>query len=101
MTNPDSHLRLDQMYTNSFQKNWELPLFTDYNGEASTFKDVAGRIEALKITMSKAELKPGDKIAIYARNSTNWATAFFSIMAFKGLSFPFCRILHPITHTIF
>lgn len=88
MTNPDSHLRLDQMYTNSFQKNWELPLFTDYNGEASTFKDVAGRIEALKITMSKAELKPGDKIAIYARNSTNWATAFFSIMAFKGVVVP-------------
>jgi len=38
--------------------------------------------------MKNAGLKPGDKIALYARNSANWATIFFSIMAFKGVATP-------------
>ncbi|NIU87712.1 MAG: AMP-binding protein, partial [Nitrosopumilaceae archaeon] len=88
MKNPDSHVRLDQMYTNAFQQYWDLPLFTDYSGETYTFKEIAERIEELKITMKEAGLEPGDKIAIYARNSTNWAITFFSIVAFGGVVVP-------------
>ncbi|MCC5914590.1 MAG: AMP-binding protein [Balneolaceae bacterium] len=88
MAETDSTLRLDQIYTTSFQKNWELPLFTDYGGDTASFRDIAKRIEALKSTMNRAGLKPGDKIAIYARNSSNWATSFFSIMAFEGVIVP-------------
>ncbi|MFO7800000.1 MAG: AMP-binding protein [Rhodohalobacter sp.] len=76
------------MYTEAFQKNWESPLFTDYGGQTSSYGEVANQIEALKITLKKAGLKPGDKIAIYARNSSNWATVFFSIMAFEGVVVP-------------
>lgn len=82
------HLRLDQMYTTAFQQNWDRPLFTDYDGKTSTYGEVANQIEALKITLSEAGLKPGDKVAIYARNSSNWATTFFSIMAFGGVIVP-------------
>ncbi len=88
MNNSDSQLRLHQMYTITFQQNWESPLFTDYGGETATFEDVARKIEALKATLRDAGLKPGDKIAIYARNSSNWATTFFSIMAFEGVVVP-------------
>ena len=80
--------RLDQMYTTAFQQNWDRPLFTDYDGKTSTYGEVANQIEALKITLSEAGLKPGDKVAIYARNSSNWATTFFSIMAFGGVIVP-------------
>jgi len=83
-----SQSRLDQMYTTAFQENWENPLFTDYGSKTSTFGEVATQIESLKITMKEAGLKPGDKIAIYARNSSKWATIFFSIMAFKGVVVP-------------
>ncbi|MGM0745441.1 MAG: AMP-binding protein [Bacteroidota bacterium] len=88
MTNSASRNRLNQMYTEAFQKNWESPLFTDYGGQTSSYGEVANQIEALKITLKKAGLKPGDKIAIYARNSSNWATVFFSIMAFEGVVVP-------------
>ena len=88
MKNSASQSQLDQMYTDAFQQNWDSPLFTDYGGKTSTFGEVANQIEALKITLSEAGLKPGDKIAIYARNSSNWATVFFSIMAFKGVIVP-------------
>jgi len=80
--------RLDQMYTTAFQQNWDRPLFTDYDGKTSTYGEVANQIEALKITLSEAGLKSGDKVAIYARNSSNWATTFFSIMAFGGVIVP-------------
>lgn len=80
--------RLDQLYTTAFQQNWDRPLFTDYDGKTSTYGEVANQIEALKITLSEAGLKPGDKVAIYARNSSNWATTFFSIMAFGGVIVP-------------
>jgi long-chain acyl-CoA synthetase len=83
-----SHSRLDQMYTDAFQDNWDRSLFTDYGGKTSTYGEVATQIESLKITMKRVGLKPGDKIALYARNSSNWATVFFSIMAFKGVVVP-------------
>lgn len=83
-----SNSRLDQMYTTAFQENWDRSLFTDYGGKTSTYGEVATQIESLKITMKRVGLKPGDKIALYARNSSNWATVFFSIMAFKGVVVP-------------
>jgi long-chain acyl-CoA synthetase len=88
MKNSASRSRLGQMYTDAFQQNWESPLFTDYGGQTSTYGEVAKQIEALKIMLKKAGLKPGDKIAIYARNSSNWATVFFSIMTFEGVVVP-------------
>ncbi|MEX2604436.1 MAG: AMP-binding protein [Gracilimonas sp.] len=88
MKNSDSELRLDQMYTTTFKQNWDRPLFTDYDGETAAYGEVAAKIEALKTTMSKAGLKPGDKIAIYARNSANWGTIFLTIMAFEGVIVP-------------
>jgi len=90
-----SQSRLDQMYTTAFQENWESPLFTDYGSKTSTFGEVATQIESLKITMKEAGLKPGDKIAIYARNSSKWATIFFSIMAFKGVVVPILPDFSP------
>jgi long-chain acyl-CoA synthetase len=76
------------MYTTAFQENWDRSLFTDYGGKTSTYGEVATQIESLKITMKRVGLKPGDKIALYARNSSNWATVFFSIMAIKGVVVP-------------
>jgi long-chain acyl-CoA synthetase len=88
MKKTDSDTRLHTMYTSAFQQNWDSPLFTDYGGDTFTYGELAARIETLKKTMKDAGLKPGDKIALYARNSANWATVFFSIMAFKGVATP-------------
>ena len=88
MKKTGSQTRLHNMYTSAFQQNWESPLFTDYGGDTLTYGEVAARIERVKKTMKNAGLKPGDKIALYARNSANWATIFFSIMAFKGVATP-------------
>ncbi|SMO47247.1 AMP-binding protein [Gracilimonas mengyeensis] len=85
---PDSSLRLDQMYTQAFQEHWDLSVFTDYGGGTYTFGEVAERIESLKQLMTEAGIQPGDKVALYARNSTNWAITFFAIMAHGAVIVP-------------
>lgn len=88
MEKTGSQIRLHSMYTSAFRQNWDSPLFTNFGGKTYTFSQIAARIESLKSAMKKAGLKPGDKIAIYARNSSNWATIFFSVVALKGVVVP-------------
>lgn len=80
--------RLHEMYTTAFREYWDLFLFTDYQADSYTYGDVARKITALKQTMADLGLQPGDHIAIYARNSSNWAISFFSIMGFGGVIVP-------------
>tara|TARA_Y100001935_G_scaffold253785_1_gene260860 strand:+ start:66755 stop:68380 length:1626 start_codon:yes stop_codon:yes gene_type:complete len=80
--------QLHTLYTDAFHQHWQLPLFTDYSGATLTFGETAVRIQSLKKMMLNAGVAPGDKVAIYARNSTNWAISFFSVMALGGVIVP-------------
>jgi long-chain acyl-CoA synthetase len=79
---------LGSMYTQAFKEHWNLPLFSDYGGEVFKFSDVAQSINTLKTMFAKAGLKPGEKVAIYGRNSSNWAKVFLSTMAYGGIVVP-------------
>lgn len=80
--------QLHQLFTSAFREHWELDLFSDYKGDTLTYGEVAQKIEGLKKSLEKAGLQKGDHIAIYARNSTNWAISFFATMAFGGVVVP-------------
>ncbi len=79
---------LGSLYTETFRKYWDLDLFSDYGGECFKYSDVAQSIQALKITFEKAGLKPGEKVAIYGRNSSNWAKVFLATMAYGAVAVP-------------
>lgn len=79
---------LGSLYTETFRKYWDLDLFSDYGGEHFKYSDVAQSIYALKITFEKAGLKPGEKVAIYGRNSSNWAKVFLATMAYGAVAIP-------------
>jgi long-chain acyl-CoA synthetase len=79
---------LGGMYTAAFRKHWNLPLFSDYGGEIFKFSDVAQSIHTLKIIFEKAGLQPGDKVAIFGRNSSNWAKVFLATMAYGAIIVP-------------
>ncbi|HKK82098.1 MAG TPA: AMP-binding protein, partial [Prolixibacteraceae bacterium] len=79
---------LGSLYTETFRKYWDLDLFSDYGGESFKYSDVAQSIYALKITFEKAGLKPGEKVAIYGRNSSNWAKVFLATMAYGAIAVP-------------
>jgi long-chain acyl-CoA synthetase len=79
---------LGSLYTETFRKYWDLDLFSDYGGGCFKYSDVAQSINALKVTFEKAGLKPGEKVAIYGRNSSNWAKIFLGTLAYGAVAVP-------------
>lgn len=71
----------------SMIKYWDKAAISDFEGEISySFGELAARIAKMEILFEQLGLKPGDKIAICGRNSSNWAASFLSIMSFRGVA---------------
>lgn len=79
---------LGSMYTEVFREYWDQKLFTDYGGDTFKYCEVAQSIQTLKVIFEKAGLKPGDKVAIYGRNSSNWAKVFLASLAYGAIAVP-------------
>ena len=86
---------LASLYTNSFKDNWDLPLFSDYQGETFSYKDVALSIRTLRIIFEKAGVEKGDKVAIYGRNSANWGKIFLTCMSYGAIAVPILPDFKP------
>ncbi len=69
---------LIKLIEDSIRQNWDLKALTDFNGETLQYKDVARKIEKLHLMMEAAGIRPGDKIALCGRNSSNWCVAFLA-----------------------
>ena len=82
---------LNAYISNSIIKNWDLEAFTDYKGSTLLFRDVARRIAKLHILFEEAGLKPGDRIALCGKNSSNWGTACLAALTYGAVVVP---ILH-------
>ena len=79
----------------SMKEHWDLPAFSDYNGQTFHFKDVARRIEKFHILLEHAGIRKGDKVAIVGRNSSNWAICFFGILAYGAVAVPILHEFKP------
>ncbi len=75
----------------SIKKHWDLDALTDYKGLTLQYKDVARKIEKLHLLLEGSGIKPGDKVAIYGRNSAHWGVAFLAILTYGAVAVP---ILH-------
>ncbi len=75
----------------SIQTHWDLDALTDYEGTTLQYKDVARKIEKLHILFENAGIQPGDKIALFGRNSANWASAFLATLTYGAVAVP---VLH-------
>ena len=82
---------LNAYISSSIIKNWDLEAFTDYKGATLLFRDVARRIAKLHILFEEAGLKPGDRIALCGKNSSNWGTACLAALTYGAVVVP---ILH-------
>ena len=79
----------------SIRTHWDYEAFTDYPGTTYLYSDVAYRIEAIRILLQAAGIQPGDKIALLGRNSSNWAIAFFGILAHRAVAVPNLSYFRP------
>lgn len=64
------------------------PALCDYEGPSYTYAQVAELIERYHIFFQTAGIKPGDKIAICARNSARWGILFFAVNTYEAVVVP-------------
>src|SRR3712207_4227175 len=65
--------------------NWDRDALTDYKGVTFQYKDVARKIAKFHIVLESTGIRPGDKIAVCGRNSTNWAVSFLATMTYGAV----------------
>lgn len=86
---------LIKLIEDSIRQNWDLKALTDFNGETLQYKDVARKIEKLHLMMEAAGIRPGDKIALCGRNSSNWYVAFLATLTYGAVIVPILHEFKP------
>lgn len=83
------------LYEQSFQEYWDTPALKDYpTGEVFYYKDVANKIARLHKTFEAIDIKPGDKVALLARDSARWSIHFMAVITYGAVIVP---ILHDFS----
>ncbi len=79
----------------SIKQHWDLPALTDYKGLTHSYKDVARKIEKLRILFEETGIQKGDKIALCSRNMSNWGIAFLAVLAHGAIAVPILNEFTP------
>lgn len=86
---------VNRYLSETITSNWEHPALTDFNGVSYSFRDIARKISKLHILYERCGLKPGDKVAICGRNSSNWAVALLANMTYGTVNVPILSDFKP------
>lgn len=86
---------VNEYILDTINRNWEHPALTDFNGVSYSFRDIARKITKLHILYRRCGIKPGDKVAICGRNSSNWAVAFLANMTYGAVNVPILSEFKP------
>ena len=88
-------LHINQYIENSIRQNWEELALTDFKGVSFQYKDIARKIAKLHILFEETGIKPGDKVALCGRNSSQWAVAMFGALTFGAIPVPILHEFKP------
>jgi len=79
----------------SIINHWSSPALSDYKAESKHYYEVAQQIAKLHLFFEGCNINKGDKIAICARNSANWAISYFSIITYGAVAVPILNEFKP------
>lgn len=93
---------LNEYLRDSIRRNWNLPAFTDLGSTTMTYKDVARKIAKLHILYNEIGIRPGDKVALCGKNSSQWCVAFLATITYGAVIVPILADFKPdnIQHLI-
>lgn len=75
--------------------NWELPAYTNYEKKVTySYSDAAVWIEKVHLILSSAELLPGDKVALVAKDSAEWCMTWLGIVTYGCVIVPILPDFH-------
>lgn len=89
------HKSLIQYIQDSIRNNWENLALTDFNGVSYQYRDIARKVAKLHLLYEHAGIKPGDKIALCGKNSSQWAVAFLATMTYGAVAVPILHEFKP------
>ncbi len=72
----------------SLRSHWSASCFSDLDGQAITYGDVANRIFKLHYIFNEAGLAAGDRIALVGRNTTNWGVVYLAAVTYGAVIVP-------------
>ena len=90
---------------NSINKHWDVPCFSDLDGETITYGELAHRIFKLHYIIAEAGLKKGDRIGLVGRNSANWGVTYLAAVTCGAVIVPIlpdftsAEIEHLVRHS--
>ncbi|MCQ2095737.1 MAG: AMP-binding protein [Bacteroidaceae bacterium] len=67
---------------------WHLPALSNLHGLTYSYADIAENICKLHILFRKTGVKPGDKIALVGRNTSQWGNIFLAISTYHAVAVP-------------
>lgn len=77
------------------RKRWDHLALTDFNGQSIQYKDMGRRIAKLHLLFEHTGIKPGDKIVLCGKNSSQWAVSFFGILTYGAVVVPILHEFKP------
>ena len=75
--------------------HWDLPAYSDYQGESYSYADVASHIVRLHLLFEEAGIRRGDRIAVCGPNSSRWGIAFMAVVSYGAVVVPILNDFQP------
>ena len=75
----------------TLKENWSSKAFTDYGIKVEleyTYQEVAQHIARFHLLFEELGIKPGDRIAICDKNSSNWSISLLSTLTYGAVAVP-------------
>lgn len=79
----------------SIKTNWDVPALSNLGGIPISYSTIAQKIATYHIAFELGGIRPGDKIALCAKNSVDWAVAFLSVLTYGAVAVPILNEFHP------
>jgi len=85
-----------KMLEESLKIHWDHKAMTDYLGDVDiTYGELAQKIFHFHIMLEENDIKPGDKISVVGKNSSNWSIVFLSIISYGAIIVPILQDFKP------
>lgn len=83
-----SSLTFPALFEETLKRNGRCNAYAFAGEKPMSFEEAGSQINALMAFLEKAEITPGDRVAILSNNMPNWAIAYFSITFMGAVAVP-------------
>lgn len=82
-------------FEDSFKKHWNLPAFSNYEGQTYTYGQVAEAIDQWHRFFRSQGLQHEDKVALMGKDSAEWAIFFIAVITYGAVIVPILQDFPP------